>query len=519
MRRPGCLLCCAFAAVVLWPRAAGAQDAQGKTFNLELFRPAVDSKGYFTVNASQPLGHLDVSVGLVGSYARDVLVLRGNGALFRASDLITAQVQGALGLFNWGELAVSLPVHMLFGGRGPSYVSQANSNLDSDLTFGAQMIGDLGVHAKARILDKSKYPLGLAVLASVYAPTGPSENFLGEGSVSLRPEVILDSEFGYARRFRMALNVGALVRPSKNTFTDRGTTLNVPGSNLDRAVNGGNPFCFPAPMLTMAPMTCGTGQSRSLGTQVTYALGVSGAVVPQKLELLAELSGYADVTGSGHAFPLEWRAGAKVYLASKSYFELGVGTGIVPDQTGSPAVRGFIGFIFEPTIAEHYSGAAKDEPDDHREPPDEPEPEAEARPPGEEVGPVRGPVRVRGHAIEIGKVYFETGKATIKPISYPILDALVSALEDYRQIELVEVQGHADERGDDDYNMRLTEDRSQAVKQYLIDHGVEPDRLQAHGYGETQPVCWEHAKKCWSKNRRVEFIILKQEGEIAGQNQ
>jgi outer membrane protein OmpA-like peptidoglycan-associated protein len=47
------------------------------------------------------------------------------------------------------------------------------------------------------------------------------------------------------------------------------------------------------------------------------------------------------------------------------------------------------------------------------------------------------------------------------------------------------------------------------VRTYLIEHGVEDTRLQAHGYGETKPVCLEHNEACWSQNRRVEFVIIK----------
>src|SRR4051794_21714481 len=92
------------AALLLLSSVARAQDTAGDTFNLQLFRPSVDGKGYFTVDASQLLGHLDFSVGLTGTWARDVLELHGNGASFRVSDLVTAQVQGALGLFKWAEL-------------------------------------------------------------------------------------------------------------------------------------------------------------------------------------------------------------------------------------------------------------------------------------------------------------------------------------------------------------------------------------------------------------------------------
>jgi outer membrane protein OmpA-like peptidoglycan-associated protein len=124
--------------------------------------------------------------------------------------------------------------------------------------------------------------------------------------------------------------------------------------------------------------------------------------------------------------------------------------------------------------------------------------------------PDKGRVILRKGKLEIlDKIYFETAKAIIKPISYPILDAVAATLKGNPQILLVEVQGHADERGNDDYNMRLTEDRAAAVKTYLTEHGVDADRLQSHGYGETKPVCPQHNENCWSKNRRVEFVILR----------
>jgi len=106
-------------------------------------------------------------------------------------------------------------------------------------------------------------------------------------------------------------------------------------------------------------------------------------------------------------------------------------------------------------------------------------------------------------------IFFETAKAIIKPISYPTLDEVAATIEANPQLLILEIQGHADERGADDYNMRLTEDRAAAVKQYLVDKGVAADRLRSHGYGETRPVCHEHTPGCWSQNRRVEFVILR----------
>jgi outer membrane protein OmpA-like peptidoglycan-associated protein len=147
---------------------------------------------------------------------------------------------------------------------------------------------------------------------------------------------------------------------------------------------------------------------------------------------------------------------------------------------------------------------------------DEDQPEETVEP--EPEPPPKHAVRVRRGALQLFEnIHFETAKATIRSDSFPILDAVAATLKKLPQIKLLEVQGHADERGDDDYNMRLTDARSHAVRQYLVAHGVESDRLLANGYGETRPQCREHRPSCWQKNRRVEFIIVVQEGAIPGQ--
>jgi outer membrane protein OmpA-like peptidoglycan-associated protein len=648
----GALALCA----LLLATPAFAQDAKGDTFNLQLFRPAVDSKGYITVNASQILGHLDFSIGLVGTWAHNVLNLYNNGNSFEVNELITPQVQAALGLFKWIEVGVSLPVGIMYGDRGPDYKSPSSNNLNNDLSFSGQFVGDVGIHLKGRFLNTSKYPVGLGLLTSIYTPSGDSKKFLGEGQVSIRPEVIVDREWGFSRRIKTALNVGALIRPHANTFNDTGHTL-----TKDPQVNNGGDFCQPGPLTppfmagepagTMhtapAPNMCGTLRSRSLGTQLTYGFGISFAVVPQRFDILGELYGYADLTGAKAGHPLEGLLAIKVYLARNSFFELGGGAGLLPasitdegGMTGSPQWRLFLGFIFEPSIGDRDGDGIKDDvdkcpdepedrddfededgcpdPDNDRdgipdkddkcpnEPetkngfedqdgcpdqldldrdgdgipdrldkcPDDPEdkdgfededgcpdpdndkdgildtddlcpndpedkdgfedqdgcpdpdndkdrildkddkcpnePETYNGFEDEDGCPDKGRVLLRRGKLEIlDKIYFETAKAIIKPISFPILDAVAATMKGNPQIMLVEIQGHADERGDDDYNMRLTEDRAAAVKQYLIEHGAGADRLQSHGYGETKPVCPQHNEACWSKNRRVEFVILR----------
>jgi outer membrane protein OmpA-like peptidoglycan-associated protein len=106
-------------------------------------------------------------------------------------------------------------------------------------------------------------------------------------------------------------------------------------------------------------------------------------------------------------------------------------------------------------------------------------------------------------------VSFKPGTAELEPRSVPILDTVVSTLQGNPSILEVEVQSHTDERGDDAANLELTEQRAQVVMKYLVDKGVEPSRLTAHGYGETQPLDRAHTPEAWAKNERVAFLILK----------
>ena len=105
----------------------------------------------------------------------------------------------------------------------------------------------------------------------------------------------------------------------------------------------------------------------------------------------------------------------------------------------------------------------------------------------------------------LDKVYFEYDKAIIKSESYPILDAVAATLEGNPEINLVEIQGHTDERGNDAYNLRLTDDRAQAVKKYLIDK-ASPEPHGSQGLRRDAAPLAVNNEAAWSKNRRVEFV-------------
>jgi len=105
----------------------------------------------------------------------------------------------------------------------------------------------------------------------------------------------------------------------------------------------------------------------------------------------------------------------------------------------------------------------------------------------------------------IQNLEFQTGKASIKPSSYPSLDR-VAALLQAKGFSL-KLAGHTDNVGTDSKNMILSKDRAESVKQYLVSKGANPSRIEATGYGETQPIASNKTAAGRQKNRRVEFTL------------
>lgn len=103
-------------------------------------------------------------------------------------------------------------------------------------------------------------------------------------------------------------------------------------------------------------------------------------------------------------------------------------------------------------------------------------------------------------------IHFEFNRAVIKPDSFGILDTVAQVMRDFPDIT-VEVQGHTDSRGNDAYNMRLSQQRADAVREYLITRGnIAGNRMTSRGYGETRPIDSNRTEVGRAANRRVEFV-------------
>jgi OOP family OmpA-OmpF porin len=103
-------------------------------------------------------------------------------------------------------------------------------------------------------------------------------------------------------------------------------------------------------------------------------------------------------------------------------------------------------------------------------------------------------------------VFFDTNKATIKPVSFPLLNDVASALRDNPKL-VVEVQGHTDSQGDDAFNKKLSQRRAESVRTYLAGKGVDGARMVPVGYGEDVPIADNRTTDGRAQNRRVEFVI------------
>ena len=591
---------------------------------IDTFRPAIDSRGYLTINSSQPLGDKEVSFGL-GSLAwgHRLLAFENGVATYSVDNVITATLIAAAG-FHLGpaelELGASLPLAILSGDRGPDNLGVANDPTD-DVRYhvDGQGLGNLGLHLKTRFIKSSRPPhVGLGLIASLYLPTATKDRFLGEAKLTPQLMGVLDKEFGARGRLRIALNAGIRIR-STTSFTDTGAGGAMP-----------------------------TNGTITASAELPVGLGIAYAVSPQKFDLVGEIYGAVPLGAHTDYQPAEAIGGVKLYLARNSFLSLGGGRGLMPSKGGNPDIRAFIGIVFEPSLGDRDGDGIKDDvdkcpndpedfdgfededgcpepdndhdgildgddkcpnipenrdgfqdedgcPDTHANDrdgdgildrvdkcPDDPEdfdgfqdedgcpdqenandnihevdelcpndpedydgfededgcpdldndkdhiPDKDDKCPNEpetynnvddEDGcPDRGVTELdKGVITTLEPIQFEYNKAIIKQNSYYILDAVVATMNGNPDILQIEVQGHTDERGDDAYNLDLSERRAAAVVTYLTTHGtkaepnkpVDPKRLVSQGYGETQPVDPRHNEQAWAKNRRVAFLIVK----------
>ncbi|UYZ62119.1 OmpA family protein [Hymenobacter weizhouensis] len=113
-----------------------------------------------------------------------------------------------------------------------------------------------------------------------------------------------------------------------------------------------------------------------------------------------------------------------------------------------------------------------------------------------------------GQTIKLNNIFFAQSKYNLRTNSYPELQRLVRTLKDYPQVE-IKLEGHTDNQGDPALNVKLSQDRVNEVKKYLVSKGISGNRISTEGFGGSRPIASNDQEETRKLNRRVEFRITK----------
>jgi OmpA-OmpF porin, OOP family len=333
---------CAVAPILL-SSVASAQDngvapGNGEGFDTHLFRPAMDSKGFFTTNGADILGKDDISLGLILDYGRSLLKVNDAGQ--QTPQLINHSFQGTLafnyGLFNRGVIGISAPFTLITGDaqQGPPPTNTPTVAGWNPNDINSQQLAWVALHGKVRI-TRVEYGPGLAVGVQVGVPTGDAQKSGGaDPSFWYWPQLMFEQRFGATGKFRIGANAG---------YRGHGASS------------------------TTLPLRDGTLKD---GSRVTYNVGASYRIF-EAMDLIAETYGTYLLSDSAAALKPsnEVVGGIKVFVDRNSFLMLGAG----PRYTSgfeAADFRAFLGFVFEPSIGDRDGDGIKDDLDKC---PDDPE--------------------------------------------------------------------------------------------------------------------------------------------------
>ena len=345
-----------------WPAPALAQDGprapeslNGDGADTHLFRPAVDSKGFFSVNGSRILGAGDVSFGLVLDYGRSLL-RTNEDRRFPAAGLTCAQDPNCIGVralvpnsfqgtfnANYGignKAVVGLTIPVVLASGNPAFnIGPGGADIYDTGTLDSQGISWLALHGKLRI-TRLEETVGLGIVVQGGIPIGNrSHNLVSEPGAWVWPQGIVDYQFGATGRFKVGANVGF-------------------------RLHGGDKTQFAANQLE-------EGAFRN-GNLLTGQVGFAWRAL-EKLDLVGESYGsllFDDVSDSKQKFSQEYVGGLKLFIEQNSYLMMGAGHRLQSTGFEAANLRMILGFVFEPSIGDRDGDGYSDDQDQC---PDDPE--------------------------------------------------------------------------------------------------------------------------------------------------
>jgi outer membrane protein OmpA-like peptidoglycan-associated protein len=454
--------------VLLGAPAARAQTAAG--FALDRFDPSERGSAWFTQDSLDLRGHLRYAAGLVADIAYRPLVLYDPDGSLGASlvrDQYVAHAGASVVLSDRVRVGLNLPVAVYEGGvsavaRGVQYPAPGGASL-----------GDLRLSADARILGEAGDAFTLAAGAELYLPTGSPSQYMSDGTVRATPRVLGAGQIGllvYAAR------VGIAIRPDQARF-----------------------------------------EATGLGSEVVMGAAAGVQLWDRRVVLGPELTASTVVGAHPSAFavnntPVELLLGGHARVTR----DLVVGVGAAPGLSrglGEPLVRVLASIEWAPLAPPVPDFPPPPVP---LPPPPPPPPATPDRPPPPAVEkPAEEPALVSPLAdVEDGQIRlaqpitFLPNTGDLDPASTPVLSALRSLLEAHPEIERVRIEGHTDDQGSFEGNLIVSKKRAKAVVDWLVAHGIAPERLQSQGYGSAKPIAPNTTPEGREENRRIELHIV-----------
>jgi len=341
-------------------------EASGAGADLHLYRPAVDARGFFSVNGASVLPHKAFSFGLVLDYGHGLLPMSTeHGGEYMVDHALQGTFNFNFGLFNRLVVGLTAPVVLNWGTALTDIGPGAPGNYDSaGLT--AQALGAFALHAKFMILPPTSI-IGVAVVAQGGVGIGQVRNFAADPGFYYWPQVVVEKQFGETNVVRLGLNAGYRGHTGPNAKFGAGTD--------------GKPILTSGLFEYGNLATAGFAASVRIGdkfdlTAETYATQLVGGGSDSRQRLSAEAIG-----------------GFKIFVQKNSYLYIAGGVGYTPGFQSADQ-RGVLGFVFEPFLEDRDGDGILDDVDVC---PDEPEDkdgdeDADGCP---EQDPVDEPVKVR----------------------------------------------------------------------------------------------------------------------------
>lgn len=529
-------LCAAAATTLLAVPSAHAQTV-AKGFALQRFSPGEMGSEWFAADSLDIRGSGRFALGFVLDYAHKPLVIfdgDGNELVAPIKYQAFAHLGASVNIASRLRLAVSVPIGMTGAGTEGIF-----DNLTYRVTDGVAL-GDVRAAADVALIGEDGDPFRLALGVQAYFPTGKRDAYTGDSKFRIIPRLAAAGDAGL---FAYALQVGFNGRlldenfgsqPLGNTITFGaaaglriGDVLLGPEAygetsiKKDKFLKGPN-----TPAEVLFGVHWAITESWRLGVGAGH--GFTTAIGSPDIRVLAGLTYYSPLPEEP-ALPPPPPPPPPLPPPDRDHDGVLDIDDACPDEPGLVALKGCPdtdkdGITDKEDACPKEAGPRNDNPAKNGCPPPPdtdkdgildaddacPDVAGDADPDPKKNGCPK--VRITKGAIEIlERIEFDTGKATLRPESDPLLAAIRRALAEHPEIRLVRLEGYTDSRGKPAFNLKLSQARVDSVMAWLTDHGIEPERMIAKGFGKASPVATNNTDEGRQRNRRVQIVIMKQD--------